>query len=213
MNNWELENVEKKAKENPDQFFIPSTDERKNQKIGDIVRLHFILKEKGPGLPRAERMWVKIFEIDNKGNNFKGYLTSQPKYIKGLKADDVISFNIANIAQVIIKRTDPNWIECGEQAALVSNKCFDKGQIVRFPYREKPDREEDSGWRLFSGEESDEEVNDPANIRKCNVYWLSDWDPTLIGVLQKRKAGEAFDRRKKEHPWQMVEDWKPWELI
>jgi hypothetical protein len=132
MINWELENVEEIAKENPDQFFIPSKDERKNQKIGDLVRLHFILNEKGPGFPRAERMWVKISEISNDGKNFKGYLTNQPNYIKGLKADDVISFHIANIAQVIIKRTDPKWIECGEQAALVSNKCFDKDQIVRF---------------------------------------------------------------------------------
>jgi hypothetical protein len=77
--------------------------------------------------------------------------------------------------------------------------------------REKPDREEDSGWRLFSGQESDEETNDPANIRNCNVYWLSDWDPTLIGVFRKGKAGNAFERRKKEYPWQLVEDWEPGE--
>ncbi len=211
MNNWELENVEEKAKENPDRFFIPTIQERKSQKIGDVVRLHFILTEKEPELPRAERIWVKILEISNDGNNFKGYLTNQPRYIKGLKAGDIISFLISNIAQVITKKTDPGWVECGEKKALISENCFKQGGIIRFIYREKPDRDEDSGWRFLSAEESNAEMNDPGNVRLCNVYWLLDRDPTLLEVVKEGKYGDVFEREGKGQPWRKVVDWIPGE--
>ncbi|MGH4140029.1 hypothetical protein [Clostridium sp.] len=60
MNEWELEDVETVNKSNPSNFFIPDEKERKSQKKGDLVRLHFILTKPKENEPRAERMWVKI---------------------------------------------------------------------------------------------------------------------------------------------------------
>jgi hypothetical protein len=36
------------------------------------------------------------------------------------------------------------------------------GRRVAFMYREPPDNDVDSGWRLMSGFESDDYMNDPA---------------------------------------------------
>jgi len=49
-----LEDVEMAALENPGTFFLPSEDERRSRRIGDSVRLHFLLKEPAAGEPRAE---------------------------------------------------------------------------------------------------------------------------------------------------------------
>ena len=43
-------------------FFIPSLNERQEQKKGDLVRLHFILNNPSESSPRAEKMWVEIAE-------------------------------------------------------------------------------------------------------------------------------------------------------
>lgn len=207
MKNWELIDVEESAKKYPGQFFIPSLKKRKSQSVGDMVQLHFRLNEVGEGLPRAERMWIEISEVSADGEDYFGFLTNQPKYIRGLNAGDLINFQAANIGQVIVKETDPDWIACGEQVALVSRKCFDQGMYARFIYCEEPDREEDSGWRILSGTESDEEMEDPNTIRMCNVYWLLDWDPTLFAIIKDGTPGDVFEREEKSQNWKRVEDW------
>ncbi|MDR3208637.1 MAG: DUF2185 domain-containing protein [Rickettsiales bacterium] len=37
--------------------------------------------------------------------------------------------------------------------------------VIKFLYREKPDNEDDSGWRMFTGLEDDDYANDPKNIK------------------------------------------------
>ncbi len=41
---------------------------------------------------------------------------------------------------------------------------MESGNRIRFLYREKADRGQDSGWRMFIGLESDEYNNDLSNI-------------------------------------------------
>jgi hypothetical protein len=55
-----LEDVEETAHECPDSFFIPTLQKRKTQRVGDSVRLHFLLENPAEGDPRAERMWVAV---------------------------------------------------------------------------------------------------------------------------------------------------------
>lgn len=43
--------------------------------------------------------------------------------------------------------------------ALASKWLVENNMKVRFMYREEPDDTSDSGWRFFSGDESDEYVN------------------------------------------------------
>ena len=82
--------------------------------------------------------------------------------------------------------------------------------VYIFLYREKPDKEDDSGWRMFTGSESDEYANDPKNIATINIGFLLDQDPSLLEPL-KGSYGLAFERKDKKQPWKKVKDWKPME--
>lgn len=206
----ELEDVAKKAKQLPDSFFIPSEKERKSKKVGDSVRLHFILDNPSEEEPSAERMWVTITQEQSMFKPYKGTLENQPVSIEDLNVGDEISFKACHIAQTIIKKGDPMWIDCGDKKALVSNMCMEKGGVIRFLYREKADREEDSGWRMFTGYESDEYNEDSSNIRIVNVGYLLDKDPSLIEPL-KEGIGAVYERDDKGKKWNKVTDWAPTE--
>lgn len=206
MADWSLEDVEAVNKKNPNDFFIPLSEERKSQKKGDLVRLHFLLNNPKEDEPRAERMWVEITEA--KLGKYAGVLTNQPACIKSINAGDKIEFEARHIAQTIIKKGDPRWIDSSEKMALVSKMCVEDGNIIRFLYREKPDREQDSGWRMFTGLESEEYNNAPGNIRLVKVGYLLDKDPTLLQPL-KGGQGSVYEREEKDKPWQKVEDWSP----
>lgn len=203
---WNLEDVEKTSLLNPNTFFIPSQKERQKQKKGDLVRLHFVLKHPPEDGPRAERMWVEITEKKLFSQKYIGILTNQPIYIKSLHAGDKIEFEPKHIARIIIPKDDPRWLDIGEKMALVSKKCMEEGGCVRWLYRETPDREEDSGWRLFEGTESDEYNSDSSNIRVVNIYSLLDKDPSLITPL-RGVFGTAFERENIKSRWIEINDW------
>jgi len=77
--------------------------------------------------------------------------------------------------------------------------------IICWLYREEADRVEDSGWRMFSGEEDEEYTNNPDNIRIVSVGYLLDKDPTLLEIV-KSEIGSAYERQNKEASWEKVED-------
>jgi hypothetical protein len=206
VKSWKLENVEKTSLANPNTFFIPSAEERKSKNIGDQVRLHFVLKEPDEEAPRTERMWVKITETLS--NGYKGVLINQPLYITDLNMGDKIEFQSNNIAQTIVKKGDPLWIDSAEKGALISKLCMQPDGVIRFLYREQPDNKNDSGWRMFSGLETDEYVNDSKNIQIVNVGFLLDKDPSLLEPL-KGGFGTVYERQDKNYPWEIVKDWKP----
>jgi hypothetical protein len=203
-----LEDVEKTAKENPETFFLPSEEERRSQRVGNSVRLHFWLKDPTPDEPRAERMWVTITQEQGLFRPYKGVLENAPAFIDDLEPGSEVTFKPCHIAQTIIKRGDPRWIDSANLKALVTEMCFAKGELVRFLYREKPDREEDSGWRMFTGHETEEYNDDSKNIRIVNVGWMLDYDPSLLLPL-KEGVGAVYERGVKNGDWKKVTDWVP----
>ena len=60
-------------------------------------------------------------------------------------------------------------------------------------YREKADRPEDSGWRFFSGEETQEYIDDPNNTMIYDVNTIANYDPAIIPLLDA-PTGSAFGR-------------------
>jgi len=203
-----LENVEQTAKAHPDTFFISPLEERRSQKVGDSVRLHFFLRDPAGDEPRAERMWVTVTRKLGLLKPYKGELENQPVYIDDLQRGDEVTFKPRHIARTIIKKDDPRWIDSAELKALVSAMCLEGGECVRFLYREEPDREEDSGWRMFSGHEPDDYINDPDNIGVVDVGWMLDRDPSLLQPL-KEGVGAVFEREDQGAEWQLVTDWSP----
>jgi hypothetical protein len=205
-----LDNVEIAARQNPDTFFLPSEEERKSQKVGDSVRLHFLVKEPRKGEPRAERMWVTVTRERGFLRSYKGTLENIPAVIEDPQLGDEIKFNACHIAQTIIKIGDPRWIDSAELMAFVSAMCFEKDEVVRFLYREKPDRKKDSGWRMFTGCQMQTYLDDPKNTRLVDVGYMLDRDPSLREPL-KEGIGAVFERENKGVPWHKVTDWDPGE--
>ena len=208
MPSWYLEDVVAAAQAAPESFFIPSAKERHGRQRGDLVRLHFILKDPREDEPRAERMWVEIDERIEDGAvcRYRGVLDNAPVHIRDLELGETIEFQADHIARTLLTPDDPGYLTVGEQSALVSALVLEAGRRACWAYREGADRPEDSGWRLFRGDEDDAFVDDAGNIRICNVYWLADRDPTLLQIFSA-DAGCAFERAEEGGDWETVADW------
>jgi hypothetical protein len=100
-----------------------------------------------------------------------------------------------------MKRNKTFALRAEEIVKLVSNQgyCFAtdmitvNGQKVGYMYRESPDAEMDSGWRFFSGEESQEYVDNPGNLDLYDVNTIANYDPEIIPYLNE-PIGSAFER-------------------
>jgi len=209
MKNWGLRNAEEKAAAHPRSFFIPSFEERVALSAGDVVQLHFfLLADAGPGSPAAERMWVEIEEKTFDPLRFIGVLTNQPVDIAGLNRGDLITFGPEHVARILVDPIDPELAELTEKSAIVSRLVFEEGGSIRWIYREAVPDEQDSGWRIFNGDEPQEYLDNPSNCRLCNIGWLIDFDPTLLPSLLE-PPGAAFERPSRSDAWVRVSDWTP----
>lgn len=69
----------------------------------------------------------------------------------------------------------------------------DEKKKIRFMYREKPDNIHDSGWRLFSGDEDQDYVDNPDNIGIYDVNTIIKIDPDIEECLDE-DYGVAYER-------------------
>ena len=76
---------------------------------------------------------------------------------------------------------------------------------VKFMYREKPKNIADSGWRFFTGNETDEYVNNPENIGIYSVSTITEIDPDIYPYLNS-PFGCAFEREEIEQSFVAVEN-------
>jgi len=67
------------------------------------------------------------------------------------------------------------------------------GMRVGYMYRETPRDKDDSGWHFFSGDESQDYVDNPANLAIYNVNTIANYDPEITSFLDK-PAGSAWAR-------------------
>lgn len=86
VSSWMLEDVTERAAQDPRSFFIPSSEERRSQRSGSLVKLIFVLLNPADDQPGAERMWVEVNErIEAPGEVwYRGTLTNQPQHISNL---------------------------------------------------------------------------------------------------------------------------------
>jgi len=87
-----------------------------------------------------------------------------------------------------IKQLIPNMGGC-----FATDHITVLGKKVGYMYREQSDRPEDSGWRFFSGEESQAYVDDSSNTSIYAVNTIANYDPAIIPHLDT-PAGSAFGR-------------------
>jgi hypothetical protein len=81
----------------------------------------------------------------------------------------------------------------GHGSCLASDHITVEGRRVGYMYRESADNELDSGWRFFSGTESQEFADNPDKFAMYDVNTIANYDPSIIPCLDAR-AGSAWGR-------------------
>ena len=88
---------------------------------------------------------------------------------------------------------------------MASKMIVEEKKPVMFMYREKADNSQDSGWRFFSGLETQEYIDDPNNTVICDIYSVLDVDRTVVPYLDS-VAGLAFERDDAGQPFKVASD-------
>jgi hypothetical protein len=71
----------------------------------------------------------------------------------------------------------------GRGSCIATDMITVAGQRVGYMYREEPGNPSDSGWRFFSGTESQAFVDDPANLELYDVNTIANYDPEIVPLL------------------------------
>lgn len=106
--------------------------------------------------------------------------------------------------QALMRRMELRW----STSALVSRKVLDEGLPVRFMYRESPAHDSDSGWRMMSGFEADEDIGNPASIAVVRASEFASMDKRVDALLDQ-PVGAAFERVPGEAEFRRVTDVAP----
>ena len=180
------------AKQFPYTFDIPSKKTLKKLKKGDLVKLVFELESNDEETPSAERMWVKIQE--QKGNNFLGILDNEPRFIQNLKIGDPINFEDRHIIVTEHPEEATSLPQKFSKLCFVTNNILYDGAKIGYLYRENPDYEDDSGWRIMPADVSDEYLNNPENSSYVSLGAVLTRDDSIVDILDT-PVGWAFTKQ------------------
>jgi len=84
-------------------------------------------------------------------------------------------------------------IAVGYGAACASNRITADGMKVGYCYREEPDSSVDSGWRFFSGDETQEYADHAGNFALYDINTIANYDPDIACIIEA-PVGSAFER-------------------
>lgn len=152
-------------------------------------------------LRQARRAPTGAGVVDVAGQSVTGFFTSWgdgafPVY-RDIAADGtLVRVRVELGAPEIVSRTrrfDELWFGELSKRALVSARVARDGLPIGWLYREAPDREEDSGWRVFAGDESDAYANDADNVAVVPLRDLVERHPEIERLLAT-PAPASFER-------------------
>lgn len=106
-----------------------------------------------------------------------------------------------------LKKEDIKQLVLNYGGCFATNMITIDGKNVNFMYREKPDNDMDSGWRFFSGYETDDYTNDPDNTQIYNVNTIANYDPDIIPFLDS-PLNSAFERNQDTNKFEQVFDFE-----
>jgi hypothetical protein len=85
-------------------------------------------------------------------------------------------------------------LTAGHGGCFATDMITVDGKKVGYMYREDPDFPNDSGWRFFSGKESEDYLEDATHTEVYDVNTIANYDPAIIPLLDS-PIGAAFERR------------------
>ncbi len=83
------------------------------------------------------------------------------------------------------------------KTAFITKKVLEEKSEIGFAYREQPDNETDSGWRFFSGNESQEYVDNVDNIIVLSINEIIQLDESIKTILNN-EINTAFEKENSE---------------
>ena len=189
MPSWCLTNADEIALEHRYTFYKSPSEAIAQVAVGEVVKLIFEFESDDPNAPHAERMWVIVDEICGQGR-FKGHLDNEPKHIQDLMCGDLVEFEACHIINTQHDSND-NLVERYIKRCFVTKRVLSEGYKVGYLYREEPDEEKDSGWRIPSNTESDEYMDNSENIAYVSLGAVLSKDDSFIDLLNQ-PTGSAF---------------------
>lgn len=191
MPTWQLENADLIAAGHRYTFYKPPPAIIQRIAVGEVVKLIFRFESDDPEAPSAERMWVQVEEIGAQGC-FKGRLDNVPQYIPDLKLGDPVDFQACHIINTE-HDDDNNLVERYIKRCFVTNRVLHDGAQIGCLYRETPDEEKDSGWRITANDESDEYMDNAKNIAYVSLGAVLSKDDSIVMLLDS-PVGSTFVR-------------------
>ncbi len=186
---WSLVDAEALAREHKYTFFKPSSETISKVQVGENVKLIFRFKSEMADAPEAERMWVIVNKMNPDGS-YVGSLDNEPYWIKDLKAGDEVAFQARHI--ISTKHSEPdNIVDRFSKRCFATQRILKDGAAVGYLYRETPDDEDDSGWRLTANDESQEYMDEKSNIQYVSLGRVLSSTDAFIHLLGS-EVGAAF---------------------
>lgn len=189
MPSWHLTDAAELAARHPYTFYKSPPEAIAQVRPGEVVKLIFAFHSDDPQAPGAERMWVLVETIEPHGH-FTGKLDNMPGYIQDLKAKDPVAFEARHIINTQ-HDDDDNLVNRYAGLCFVTKKVLEDGAPVGYLYREEPDNDDDSGWRFTANDESDDYINDSANVALVSLGAVLSVDDRFIALLNA-PAGSAY---------------------
>lgn len=84
---------------------------------------------------------------------------------------------------------------------MASRLVADERRKVRWMYREEPDNDKDSGWRMFCGDEDAAYCENADNFGLFDAWTIAEIDPDVVPLLDSPPSS-AFERRGETDPFQ-----------
>jgi len=92
--------------------------------------------------------------------------------------------------------------------ALVSKMCFEEKLPIRFMFKTVPEHLNDTGWRMFTGYETEEYLEDSVtNLIPVDLEKMCKIDPSITDLVEYN-AGTVWERHPEGDGWERVHDYK-----
>ena len=188
---WWLTDATESQQRSPYTFYKPSNTTIGQLITGSLVKLIFEFDDPDPDVPSAERMWVKVRKID--GGRFLGELDNVPHHIKTLQLGACVEFESRHIIQTDIDEVAPDLVQKYLPRCFVTRKVLYDGEKVGRAYREEPEGENDSGWRILAGNETEEYMDDEENVFFVSLGAVLNKDDSFVHLLTSA-VGTTYER-------------------
>ena len=92
--------------------------------------------------------------------------------------------------------------------AFVTKDLVAQKKKINFMYREELDNTQDSGWRFFSGDETQQDVDNADNILQDTIENIINQIDSSIEKYLNNEVGSVFERKNSESEFIKVENFE-----